>query len=260
MAHSRTRIPAALCAAVLALTLIACNAAPSPTPIADNRNPGYDTPPRSLPDNRTSDTPRSGPHRGHSRHNHAALEAQPGDFDFYLLNLSWSPEFCETHAGKPECAQHLGFVLPGLWPQTNNGGHPENCSNLPGPSNPSAYQDIYPDPGLLQHEWQVHGTCSGLSPSAFFDLARKAVHILAIPSQLTALDHQISMPPAAILGLFNAANPGIPPSSLALSCGNNALTAVELCLSTDLHPIACQQIRSCRANTVRIPPPGVTGR
>ncbi|GAC1364627.1 MAG: ribonuclease T2 [Acidobacteriaceae bacterium] len=179
----------------------------------------------------------------------------PGVFDFYLLNLSWSPEFCATHPAKPECAQHLGFVLHGLWPQTNNGGHPELCSNLPGPSDPSAFQDIYPDLGLLQHEWQVHGTCSGLSPDAFFRLARQAVHTIAIPGQLTGLNHQVSMPPAAILDLFTAANPALPRASLALTCGNNNLTAVELCLAKDLSPIACQQVRSCRANTVRIPPP-----
>ena len=176
-------------------------------------------------------------------------------FDFYLLNLSWSPEFCSTHPGKPECAQHLTFVLHGLWPQDTNGGYPENCSDAPGPSDPAQYSDIYPDQGLLEHEWKTHGTCSGLAPDAFFQLARQAVHSVAIPAELTSINQQISKPPNEILGLFTRANHSIPASSLALSCGNNYLTAIEVCLSKSLQPIDCGPIRSCRANTVRIPPP-----
>jgi len=176
-------------------------------------------------------------------------------FDYYLLNLSWSPEFCSTHPDKPECAQHLAFVLHGLWPQYTGGSYPENCSNAPGPQNPAQYADIYPDQGLLRHEWQTHGTCSGLAPDAFFQLARQAVHAVAIPTELSSLNHQISMPPAEILSLFTKANPTLPAESLALSCGNNYLTAVEVCFSKTLQPTSCGAIRSCRANTVRIPPP-----
>jgi ribonuclease T2 len=120
-------------------------------------------------------------------------------FDFYLLNLSWSPEFCHGHPNAAECAAWSTFVLHGLWPENTDGSYPEKCSAAPGPSNPAQYADIYPDPGLLQHEWQTHGTCSGLSADAFF--------------------------------------------------------AVEICLDKGLHPVDCSGIRSCRANTVRIPAP-----
>jgi ribonuclease T2 len=178
----------------------------------------------------------------------------PG-FDFYLLNLSWSPEFCHSHPSAVECASHAGFVLHGLWPQKNDGSYPENCSIAPGPSDPSAYKDIYPDQHLLQHEWQAHGTCSGLSADDFFNTARTAFHSVAIPSELAALTSQTSMPPQAILGLFVKANPAIPRSSFVMSCGNNYLTAVEVCLDKSIHPIACPGIRTCRARTVRIPPP-----
>lgn len=176
-------------------------------------------------------------------------------FDYYLLNLSWSPEFCFTHPTAAECAQHPAFVLHGLWPQNTNGSYPEKCSSAPGPQDPAQYADIYPDQGLLRHEWQTHGTCSGLAPDAFFQLARQAVHSVTIPTELSSLNHQISMPPAEILGLFTKANPSLLSGSLALSCGNNYLTAVEVCLSKTLHPISCGPIRTCRANTVRIPPP-----
>ena len=137
-------------------------------------------------------------------------------FDYYLLNLSWSPEFCHSHPNATECAQHSTFVLHGLWPQNKDGTYPENCSTQPGPRNPAAYSDTYSDPGLLVHEWRTHGTCAGLSLDAFFTLARNAFHSVAIPPALSQLDHQISMPPSQILDLFTAANPSIPRSSLAL--------------------------------------------
>jgi len=180
-------------------------------------------------------------------------DAQP--FDYYLLNLSWSPEFCYSHRNAPECAQRSSFVLHGLWPQNTNGTYPQNCSNSRGPANPSQYADIYPDSGLLQHEWRTHGTCSGLDADTFFNAARAAFHSITIPPTLSQLTRQISLPPGDILGLFTAANPTIPNASLALSCGNNFLTAVEVCLDKQLHPVTCGPIRSCRANTVRIPPP-----
>ena len=187
-----------------------------------------------------------------------ALAEQPPvtqNFDYYLLNLSWSPEFCHSHPDAAECAQHSTFVLHGLWPQNDNGTYPENCSPEPGPRNPAAYSDIYPDPGLLVHEWRAHGTCSGLPPAAFFTLARNAFHSVAIPAALSHPDHQISTPPGQILDLFTAANPSIPRSSLALSCGNNYLTAIEVCLNKNAQPTPCGPIRSRRANTVRITPP-----
>src|SRR5437763_15696110 len=83
-------------------------------------------------------------------------------FDFYLLNLSWSPEFCHSHPSAAECAMHSTFVLHGLWPQNRDGSYPQNCSSAPGPADPSQYSELYPDPSLLRHEWAKHGTCSGL--------------------------------------------------------------------------------------------------
>jgi ribonuclease T2 len=184
---------------------------------------------------------------------HDASASQP--FDYYLLNLSWSPEFCYSHPSAAECAQHRAFTLHGLWPQNKTGPYLENCTDAPGPRDPSAYSDIYPDMGLLRHEWKTHGTCSGLAPDAFFTLARQAVQSVAIPTELSSLDHQISLPPDQILDLFSKSNPDIPRASLALSCGNNYLTAIEICMGKMLKPTACGPIRTCRANTVRIPPP-----
>jgi ribonuclease T2 len=196
------------------------------------------------------------PHSQPSSEQHRTLPAATGpqNFDYYLLNLSWSPEFCHSHRDNLQCSQQLGFILHGLWPQNLDGSYPQHCNSEPGPRDLSAFRDIGPDPGLLDHEWKTHGTCSGLAPDAFFNLSRHALRSVAIPPKLDTLDRQISLTPDAILDLFRQSNPSFPRDSFALSCGNNYLTAIEVCMNKSLQPISCGAIRSCRANSVRIAP------
>src|SRR4051794_23467005 len=78
-------------------------------------------------------------------------------YDFYILNLSWSPEFCFTHSESPECASHSGFVVHGLWPQNNDGSYPQHCSSRPGPSSDAEWQGLMPTASLAEHEWETHG-------------------------------------------------------------------------------------------------------
>lgn len=193
--------------------------------------------------------------RAQSHHNRRALTAAPGQFDFYVLNLSWSPEFCHGHPNATECAQHRAFTLHGLWPQNNDGTYPEDCSQAPGPASPSQYADIYPDASLLQHEWQTHGTCSGLGADQFLTLARRADQSIQIPSQLAQLTQTISLTPSQVITLFTQSNPTLPANSVALTCGNNYLTAVEVCMDKNLKPEACSAVKSCGATQIRIPAP-----
>ena len=38
-------------------------------------------------------------------------QGTPGEFDFYVLSLSWSPTFCLTHPGNEQCTgKGYGFV------------------------------------------------------------------------------------------------------------------------------------------------------
>jgi ribonuclease T2 len=210
--------------------------------------------PTPKPNTQTTTQRTPGPFTAHS--NKAIPQAVTGAFDLFLLNLSWSPEFCHSHPTAAECAAHDTFVLHGLWPENADGSYPSNCSTAPGPSNPAKYSDLYPDPGLLQHEWQTHGTCSGLSADAYFQTVRSAFKSVTIPPAFTHLTGQISLPPAQIKADFSSSNPSIPPNDTIVTCGSNFLTAVEVCLDKSLHPIACPAaIHSCAANTIRIPAP-----
>jgi ribonuclease T2 len=189
-----------------------------------------------------------------SRRGRPQEEAPPGDFDFYLLNLSWSPEFCATHGDSPECGRNLGFVVHGLWPQDATGDYPQHCSDAPGPANPQADTDIVPTASLVEHEWQTHGTCSGLGAGDYFAAMHKAFAAVKVPANIGAGADADGVTPDELLGRFAAANPSYPAGSFALSCGNNRLTAIEICLSKQLQPEPCQGVRSCRANVVKVTP------
>ena len=212
----------------LLLPLSACNPNPKPTP---------------------EPVPRPRP---------AALALEPTatqPFDFYLLNLSWSPEFCYSHPNATECAQHPTFVLHGLWPQNTTGPFPQHCSNAPGPRDPSNFSDLYPDAGLLRHEWQTHGTCSGLSPEA--SSRQRARPSARYPSQPTDLPRPPDL--HAIPARSSASSPGsqpvLPSRQLRPQLRQQLPHRDRSLHEQALQPVACGPIRSCRANTVRIVPP-----
>ena len=111
-----------------------------------------------------------------------------------------------------------------------------------------------PTAGLVEHEWQTHGTCSGLSAGDYFAEIHKAYAAVKIPPNIGSGSDAEGVTPDDLLSRFAAANPGYPAGSFALSCGNNRLTAIEICLAKDLRPEACQGVRSCRANVVKVTP------
>ncbi len=131
---------------------------------------------------------------------------QPGEFDFYVLSLSWSPSFCEEAAerssgGRSAQAQCGGrpfsFVVHGLWPQYEH-GFPEYCQR-PSPrldrNIMSSMLDLMPAPGLIFNEWDKHGTCSGLGARAYFETIRKARAAVKIPPEYLELSAPKRSPP-----------------------------------------------------------------
>jgi ribonuclease T2 len=249
--NSTRRLPTVLATVVLACVVPTLSGCKSPGPPAPTPRTSSDSASAAGPAPQLASQTRG----GHSAGN------QPGDFDFYLLNLSWSPEFCYSHPDSPQCPAHPGFVVHGLWPQSTDGTYPQNCSSASGPENPGAFTDIIPTASLVEHEWTTHGTCTGLSADLYFDLIRRAFHEVRIPAAFTAAQAPPRiLAPESILEQFAAANPDFPRGSFALSCGNNYLTAIEACMDKDLRPIACEAVRSCRANAVKITPRYFTSR
>ena len=113
---------------------------------------------------------------------------EAGDFDYYVLSLSWSPTWCALEGiarNSPQCDadRDLGWVLHGLWPQYER-GWPAYCrtgARDPSRSDTAAMADIMGTSGSAWHQWKKHGRCSGLSSDAFYALSRDAYERVTQP-------------------------------------------------------------------------------
>ncbi|MGH6845998.1 MAG: ribonuclease T2 family protein [Methylocella sp.] len=188
----------------------------------------------------------------------------PGDFDFYVLSLSWSSGFCETPAGARALGQcnagaNLGFVVHGLWPQYEH-GYPSDCgpaARFPSRLALQGAQGLYPSDGLARHEWQKHGTCSGKSPTDYFADVRRARESIVIPAPFVAAKEQQTWTPIDITRAFIAANARLRPGMLGVACAYGVLQEVRICFSKDLRDFhACQEVsrQGCRTREVSVPP------
>ena len=195
-----------------------------------------------------------------------ARENDAGQFDFYVLSLSWSPSFCAAAAERgngrgptPQCGPRpYSFVVHGLWPQYDK-GFPEYCE-VPAPrlnrGIVSSMLDLMPAPRLIYNEWDRHGTCSGLAAQAYFDTVRKAREAIKIPPQFSDLQEPLNVTPAAVQEAFIKANPGLSAGNMAVECDKKRLTEVRICLSKELQFRDCSEIarRSCRRDQLVMPP------
>ncbi|HEY0232792.1 MAG TPA: hypothetical protein VGC55_16205, partial [Dokdonella sp.] len=134
-----------------------------------------------------STDPTAPPSTHHAR---STAKGTAGEFDYYVMALSWSPTFCQTHPDEEEqCGRKgYGFVLHGLWPQYEAGGGPERCETDDEPDRKTVANALafMPSRRLVGHEWQSHGACTGLKPDAYFDLADHAFAVVHVPPALKA--------------------------------------------------------------------------
>lgn len=189
----------------------------------------------------------------------------PGQFDFYVLALSWSPSYCEAarerapdRAPDQQCAgRPYSFVVHGLWPQYER-GFPSYCQ-VPAPrlnrNIVGSALEMMPSPRLVFHEWDRHGTCSGLSPHAYFEAMRKARAVVKIPDDYIALEKPITVEPGEVADAFLKANPSLTRDSMAVACDHKRLTEIRICLTREFAFRDCGEVtrRACRRDKVTMP-------
>jgi ribonuclease T2 len=185
-------------------------------------------------------------------------QGKAGDFDFYVLSLSWSPTFCLTHRGDQQCSgKGYGFVLHGLWPQYARGGWPVSCAPQSGlsPEDVAKGMTLFVSERLLRHEWAKHGTCSGLQASAYLDKTDAALGVVNIAQQLQPFNVSGSLAAREIETLFRQSNPAMGNHGVAVICKGKVLSEVRVCLSKDLAFVGCPRSvkTQCRDGDIRIP-------
>ena len=195
----------------------------------------------------------------------------PGDFDYYVLVLSWSPTYCagldsadrDPHQCSRRDGRRYAFVLHGLWPQYER-GYPEFCRTRRRPYVPQplidGMLDIMPSPKLVIHEYRKHGTCSGLDPQSYYDLARRLYRTINIPERYINPFEAQFVSPGDLADEFLSANPHLKPDRIAVSCGGagNRLREVRICFTRDGQVRGCGHNenpgRLCRADRMYVPP------
>jgi ribonuclease T2 len=186
-----------------------------------------------------------------------------GDFDYYVLSLSWSAAWCALEGDArddPQCddGRGLTFVLHGLWPQDEN-GWPSFCRTVePDPTRgqTAAMADIMGGSGLAFYQWKKHGRCSGMSAEDYFRTARQAYASVVIPDLFERVDSPLTLPASVIEDAFLEANPGLLRDQITITCQDGLIEEARICLTRELAPRRCgaDVIRDCRLGDAILEP------
>lgn len=170
-----------------------------------------------------------------------------GDFDYYVLSLSWSPTWCALEGerrGSPQCddGKAFGWVLHGLWPQYEEGGWPQFCrtgQRDPSRAETAAMADIMGTTGAAWYQWQKHGRCSGLSAGTYLGAARLAFERVTTPDVFQRLRDDVTLPARVVEEAFLKADPGLSADMLTITCKAGRIQEARLCLTRRLEPRVC---------------------
>lgn len=184
----------------------------------------------------------------------AAAQDTAGVFDYYVVSLSWSPNWCAIEGdarGSPQCDAdaEFGWVLHGLWPQYED-GYPQDCRTVydpPSRADTGAMADIMGTSGLAWHQWNKHGSCAGLDPDDYFALARTAFARIVQPPVFGQIDRTFTLPAAVVEEAFLRSNPDLSPDGITITCRDGHIQEARICLTRDLDPRVCgaDVVRDC---------------
>jgi ribonuclease T2 len=187
----------------------------------------------------------------------------PAQFDYYVLAMSWSPQFCATRQSRsddPQCGdgRRFGFIAHGLWPQYQK-GFPQSCPTQLGFESgivPRILQ-IMPSERLMRHEWERHGTCSGLSAPDYFTQLERIYRGIRIPERYVAPTEEVVTSLAEFKQAFMQANPGLAADMFAVLCAQGGyLREVRICFSRQEQLLRCSAMvrDQCRGEQLSVRP------
>ena len=193
----------------------------------------------------------------------AADGEKAGEFDYYVMALSWSPTWCALEGdrrGSPQCDADadFGWVLHGLWPQYER-GWPSYCrtsARNPSRADTRAEADLFGSSGSAWHQWNKHGRCSGLQADDYYQLSREAYARVTRPELLRKLKDPVRLPATVIEQAFLEENPQLNADQITITCKSGRIQEARICLTRDLEPRRCGDdvIRDCRATDALLDP------
>ena len=177
-----------------------------------------------------------------------------GDFDYYVLALSWSANWCALEGdarNSPQCdtREDHGWILHGLWPQFHR-GYPSNCKTskrAPTRSMTADMAGIMGTGGLAWHQWKKHGTCTDLSATDYYALSREAYASIIRPPVFRKLDRTVKLPASVVEVAFIKDNADLKRNNITITCRQGYIQEARICLSRDLEPVPCGRdvIKDC---------------
>ncbi|NNF71773.1 MAG: ribonuclease T2 [Rhodobacteraceae bacterium] len=186
-----------------------------------------------------------------------------GDFDYYVLSLSWSPTWCALEGdarNSDQCDERHdhGWILHGLWPQYES-GWPSYCrtdARNPSRGDTAAMADIMGTSGIAWHQWNKHGRCSGLSSDDYYALSREAYGRITRPKVFRKLDRDVKLPAHVVEEAFLQSNPGLERNMITITCRQGRIQEARVCLTRDLELRACgaDVARDCRMDDALFSP------
>lgn len=166
----------------------------------------------------------------------------------YTLALTWGPEFCRGGGGRGEGARfqcaggnRFGFTLHGLWPDGIGKDWPQYCAATPLLPAVTIGRMICSTPSaqLIQHEWAKHGTCTGMTPDAYFARSEGMYAKLRYPD-MDALSRR-PLTVGRFKTAFAAANPGVAAGAIRVTTKRGGwIDELWLCLDKALHYTRCR--------------------
>ena len=164
----------------------------------------------------------------------------------YTLAVSWSPEFCHDDHSSMQCSGRngrFGFVLHGLWPESNSGQSPQWCSLTPRPTPDLIRRSLCmtPVPWLIEHEWAKHGSCMSRTPEGYYRVTAILWNALRWPDA-DRLSRQDGLTAGDFRKAFVAANPDWRAGQVGILLSNNGwLKELRLCYGRDFMPASCDR-------------------
>ncbi|WP_428248986.1 ribonuclease T2 family protein [Ferrovibrio sp.] len=172
---------------------------------------------------------------------------KPGQFDYYVLSLSWSPAFCadsgRARTNRLQCADNsFSFIVHGLWPQYRDMAKgepawPQYCQRSEALPDAVLRRHLCQQPSsiLMNCEWAKHGTCSGLDAPGYFAAIERLMGRLVLPD-LERGEQQAG----DLVKAMQAANAGLQREHIAVIVKDGALSEVRLCYNRNLTEyVAC---------------------